>query len=243
MISVCIATFNGEKYIREQIRSIASQISLSDEIIVSDDGSTDKTMSIIKNLNMPNIRIFQHSKDHGYTANFENAITHSKGDIIFLSDQDDIWLPNKVKVCVEQLKESDMVISDAKVVDEKLKVISNSFFSLRNTHHGWLNNIIKFGYLGCCMAFKRKILEKASPFPKSRRMCTHDNWLTLIGLSFYHVKIIEMPLILYRRHNQTTSNGGFNNSTSFFFKIEYRLYLLMNLIHRYSHTSNLGLSH
>ena len=233
MISVCIATFNGEKYIREQICSIASQISPEDEIIVSDDGSTDNTISVIKELDIPNIRIIHHIQDHGYTANFENAITHSKGDIIFLSDQDDIWLPNKVKICIEQMEKFDMVISNAKVVDDELRTINNSFFSLRNTHHGWLNNMIKFGYLGCCIAFKRKILEKALPFPKSRRMCTHDNWLTLVGLTFYHVKIIDKPLILYRRHNHTTSNGGFNNSTSFLFKIEYRLYLLINLLSRY----------
>ena len=95
MISVCIATYNGEKYLREQLDSILPQLAESDEVIVSDDGSTDGTIDLITSLNDPRIKIVSNSGRKGYVGNFENALKHTTGDYIFLSDQDDIWYPNK----------------------------------------------------------------------------------------------------------------------------------------------------
>ena len=86
-ISVCMATYNGEKYIAEQIRSILPQLSEDDEVIVSDDGSSDATLDIVRSFNDPRIRIVQNELEHGYTKNFENALNHANGDIIFISDQ------------------------------------------------------------------------------------------------------------------------------------------------------------
>ena len=97
MISVCIATYNGEKYIKQQLLSILKQIKVNDEIIISDDHSTDKTFNIIKSFNDTRIKFFLNNKGKGYTRNFENALEKAHGDIIFLSDQDDIWIDNKVE--------------------------------------------------------------------------------------------------------------------------------------------------
>ena len=96
-ISVCIATFNGEKYISSQLDSILNQVVPVHEIIISDDMSTDNTIEIIKNCNNPIIKIFINKERLGVAKNFENAIKHANGDFIFLCDQDDIWLKNKTQ--------------------------------------------------------------------------------------------------------------------------------------------------
>ena len=89
MISVCMATYNGEKYLREQVGSILTQLGENDELVVSDDGSTDSTIDILKSYNDPRIKIFINTGRHGVNSNFENALRHADGDYIFLSDQDD----------------------------------------------------------------------------------------------------------------------------------------------------------
>ena len=96
-ISVCIATYNGERYIREQLDSILSQLSLDDEVIISDDGSKDSTIEIISSYLDSRIKVFKNNGKHGYVGNFENALNHSSGDFIFLSDQDDIWELQKIE--------------------------------------------------------------------------------------------------------------------------------------------------
>jgi len=106
MISVCIATYNGEKYIKEQLNSIIIQISQEDEIVVSDDWSNDRTLEIVSNYQDNRIKILFNKKEKGYSKNFENAILYAKGDIIFICDQDDVWLPNKVSRMIDALKKS-----------------------------------------------------------------------------------------------------------------------------------------
>ena len=112
MISVCMATFNGEKYIKEQIQSILNQLSLDDEVIISDDGSSDKTLEVINHINDKRIKVFTNTHKHGFTHNFENALNHANGEYIFLSDQDDIWAEEKVNKVMESLIYNDLVIHD-----------------------------------------------------------------------------------------------------------------------------------
>ena len=168
MISVCMATYNGEKYIKEQLSSILSQLSEKDEIIVSDDSSTDKTVEIIESFQDKRIKILKNNKFRQPNLNFENALKYSKGDIIFLSDQDDVWIENKVEIILNQLKKYDLIVSDAFITNEKLNITNDSLFSEVNSNRGILKNIIKNTYYGCCMAFKRKVLKKALPFTKTR---------------------------------------------------------------------------
>lgn len=129
------------------------------------------------------------NREKGYTSNFENALSYAIGDYIFLSDQDDIWMSNKVDYCIAELKEYDLVVSDAILINSKGEKIDDSFFYKRNVYYTWLGNIFKFGFLGCCMAFKMNVLKKALPFPKKHLYCTHDNWIFLVAQSFYKVKI------------------------------------------------------
>ena len=96
MTSVCMATYNGQKYLREQIESILCQLSANDELVISDDHSTDSTVDIIRSYGDSRIKMYANELTKGVTHNFENALNKSKGDIIFLADQDDVWLPNKI---------------------------------------------------------------------------------------------------------------------------------------------------
>lgn len=230
-ISVCLATYNGVKYLRKQLESILLQLNKDDEVIISDDCSNDGTIALIESFNDSRIKlIFNETGEHGVTSNFENALNHVNNDIIFLCDQDDIWREDKVECCLKWLEKYDLVVSDATLIDGEGNIIADSFFALRKPRKTITGNFIKCGYLGCCMAFRRGLLDKAQPFPKSRKYCLHDNWLFLVGLSFFTCKIITEKLIFYRRHCDNLSNGGLQDSTSFLFKLQYRLYLLRHLI-------------
>lgn len=228
-ISVCIATYNGEKYIEEQLRSILSQLSINDEIIISDDYSTDNTVDIIKKINDKRIKIYFNQENKGYVPNFENTLKKATGDIIFFSDQDDVWLPNKIKKCIQKLRYCDLVVTDAKVVDDNLNIIEESLFKVVNTKTGFFNNLIKNRYYGCCMGFKKEILQKVLPFPKWYSVCAHDRWIPIIGEMYYKVGLIKEPLLLYRRHNNNISFFG-KSGNSLAKKIMIRIYpLVMSL--------------
>lgn len=234
MISVCLATYNGEDFIKEQVESILKQITLTDEIIISDDSSNDKTINVLNSFNDSRIKIFKNPGNRGYTNNFENAINESKGDVIFLSDQDDVWVDNKVELMIDKLKKVSLVVSDAKIVNEKLEVINKSHFQLYNVKQGFIVNFLKTRYIGACMCFKREILTKALPFPGNKKNCAHDYWLTLIAEFYYKVELYEVPLLLYRRHSNNALDGGNSSSNSFFKKVWTRLYCFYNLILRYA---------
>lgn len=233
-VSVCIATYNGEKYINEQINSIILQLTNEDEIIISDDHSTDNTINLLEDYNDPRIKIFYNEHEKGYTSNFQNSLQKANGKYIFLSDQDDKWIDNKLNINLQYLinEKYNMVISDCFIVDEKLNIIGESYFTTRGSKAGLINTLIKSNYLGCCMAFERKILIKLLPFPKLYKYLPHDLWLGLIGYAFFKVKTTNEKLIFYRRHSKNASDGGLKSTTNLKFKIQYRVYALINVIKR-----------
>lgn len=226
IISVCMATYNGEKYIKEQLDSILSQLKNIDEVIISDDGSLDKTLEIIEGYQDPRIKIFRNSFKN-LILNFEFALNQAKGDYIFLSDQDDVWLPFKVEICTKQLSIFDVVISNCKVVNSNLEVINPSFFKLNNSKKGLFSNLIKNSYLGCCLAFRKEVLLKALPFPKSIPM--HDIWFGFISELFFKTKFINEPLMLYRRHGKNESPTAENSPFNFIKKMKFRINIIKNL--------------
>ena len=230
MISVCIATYNGEKYIREQLESILPQLGNNDEVIISDDSSTDKTLEFLYSYNDPRIKIFSHNKFHSPIFNFENALKKAQGDFIFLSDQDDVWMPDKIARMMEALDKFSLVVSNAYVVDQDCHIIRDSFFA-KEPSRCVLKNLIRNNFIGCCMAFRRDILETAIPFPKHIAM--HDIWLGLCGALFHEVCFIPDKLIMYRRHGKNASPSGERSRYSIVYRIRYRLYLVYHLITRY----------
>ena len=226
MISVCMATYNGEKFLREQIDSILKQLGENDELIISDDGSTDNTLNIINSYDDKRI-IFLNCNKQCYTKNFENALSHSKGDYIFLADQDDVWLPGKVDACLKALENFDFIVTDAIVVDESKSVIIESYFKYCNVRKGFIYNLLFTRYIGACMAFKRNVLQSVLPIPDNEKYIAHDYWIACVCEKKYNVKLINTPFLLYRRHSNNTSGGVFGDSKlTFLEKIKKRIYTL-----------------
>lgn len=231
-ISVCIATYNGEKYVRGLIASILSQETPVDEIIVSDDGSTDHTIAILREMGDARIRIFAHKASHSPIFNFENALSHAAGDHIFLADQDDLWHPAKVSRITPLLQEYDLVVSDCSLIDENDGCIVPSYFEQRGSGPGIGKNIWKNTYLGCCMAFRRSVLLKALPFPPSIPM--HDMWLGLIAEIYGSTHFCNEKLVSFRRHASNASpTAALNSSYSLVQKIRFRFDLVSALMGRY----------
>ncbi len=205
-VSVCMATYNGERFIRQQLLSILSQLSLKDEVVISDDGSTDTTLEIIDQLADQRIKVSTNTGYPGPMGNFEQAIMKASHSLILLADQDDIWLPDKVDKIRELLKSNDLVLSDCQVVNEKGVVIHESFFRYRGSKPGFWNNVYRNSYVGCCMAFRKEITEYILPFPQ--RVHMHDWWIGLLVELKGHVCFYPKPLIRYVRHGNNASPTG-----------------------------------
>ncbi len=232
MISVCIPTYNGERFIYKQINSILIQLSEKDEIIISDDSSTDKTISIIKQFNDKRIKIFEDNRFMSPVFNLENALKKAKGNIIFLADQDDIWFENKVSIMLDALKSSDLAMSNFLIINSKNKIHQKINFYRRKTPSSiLLRNIYKNPYRGACMAFKKDLIPFILPFPKK---IMHDAWIgNITQLKNKKIKYINQPLVYYRRHDTNNSQMG-TSSNSLFFKLRYRFYLIIRLLLRMS---------
>ena len=228
-----MATYNGEKYIRQQLDSILPQLGAGDEVVISDDASTDKTVEIVQSLNDHRIRIINGPQKGSPVPNFEHVLYAAKGDIIFTADQDDIWHHDKVSTTLQYLQLADCIISDCHVVDAEGDLIADSFFQINHTKRGkWHNLLVHNGYLGCCMAFKRDLLEKALPFPSSTPQ--HDIWLGNVAAFHFRVMFINDRLIAYRRHAGNASPTAGKSTSSLIEKFNYRWAIIKGLLHTYS---------
>lgn len=239
MISVCMATYNGENYIKEQIVSILNQLSSEDELIISDDNSTDKTIEIIKRINDNRIKILFHNQDknlsklpnhYKVTKNFENALKTAKGDFIFLADQDDIWIENKVLECLHFLNDYDLVMTNCTLLNYNGLISDKPYRKTDPFNLNLINLIIKMPFKGCCLAFKKDILDIALPFPNN--LIAHDNWIGFIAFTTGKTFFISEPLMLYRRHDSNVTDISKKSNNSFLFKINYRLIFILQLIKR-----------
>lgn len=233
MISVCMATYNGGRYIKEQIDSILCQLSENDELVISDDHSTDSTCNIIKAYKDSRIKLFVNELTKGVTHNFENALLHSQGDIIFLADQDDVWLPGKIKELSDFLIQGnyDVVTGNCALTDSELNFLQPQYYTTKSPLDKTVwGNFVKDLWLGSCMAFTRRVLLATLPFPP--KMAAHDLWIALF--SQIHFKCGYYPKVLqfYRRHEKTVSFAGAKSTNSLWYKITYRLYLAYHLIGR-----------
>lgn len=206
MISVCIATYNGEKFIKEQINSILPQLDRDDEIIVSDDSSSDMTISILEEFKDIRIKIFKNDLGKGVINNFQNAITKSTHNIIFLCDQDDIWRKDKVSIMLQQFEDPKvtLVLSNALYIDKEGKSLGSRFFEKPVPENSQIKHFIKPLFLGCAIAFKKESVTKVFPIPKNIPM--HDWWIGALHMYYGKVKYIDEDLIYYRRHDNNVTS-------------------------------------
>lgn len=238
-VSVVMATYNGEKYIRQQVDSILQCLEVTDQLIISDDGSQDGTREQLEAYEgeITTIRLIEGPRQ-GIIANFENGLRCANGDIVFLADQDDVWLPNKVEE-IKRVFESDdeitCVLHDVKVVDSRLNTLEKSFFEIRKSKLGFINNLIKNSFMGSAMAFKASMLPVILPIPRDIPM--HDQWIGLINELYGKTAICRKPLGLYRRHGDNASTFDHGSLASM---ISNRAVIAANLVRRGRKVSNNG---
>ena len=220
-LSIAMCTFNGEKYLREQLASLAAQSRRPDELIVCDDGSTDDTTAIIeqfkKGAPFP-VSLQINSTNLGSTKNFEQAVRMCTGDLIFFCDQDDVWQPEKLQRLEEEFqnhKSSGLLFSDGDVVDGELQSLGRSVWELirfgpaeqRQVRRGLAFDVLLDHNVatGAALGFRAEFRELMVPFPDDLTHdgapVLHDWWAALMVAAVADVSFIDERLFKYRQHS------------------------------------------
>lgn len=230
-VSVAMAVRNGDMFLRQQIESILPQLLDKDELVISYDQSSDCTWDIIESYSKLDSRVkcFKNIKQSGLVNNFENAIENCSGDIIFYSDQDDVWNLNKISKVLERFNDENVsvVIHDATLVNEKLEVIHPSTFAIRNGNVSLLRNLIRLSYIGCCLAFRADLKKVVIPIPTIYR--SHDWWTGSICSCFGRMEMIEESLIMHRIHE---NNATPKKRPSLGYQVSVRWLIISNIFKR-----------
>lgn len=229
-VSVAMAAYHGEAYIEAQLASILPQLGPQDEVIVSDDCPGGETERLVRHMAEQDKRIrYVEGPGRGVLANFEHAISLCGGDVIFLSDQDDIWQPGKANKVKEAIANGALlVLHDACVTDAGLHPVEPSFFDTHGSRPGFWHNLLRNSFMGCCMAFRRELCGAILPFPADIPM--HDQWIGLIATRVGRVTFLKEPLLLYRRHGGNVTGGR----ASFAVRLRWRWRLAIHLRERFA---------
>jgi Glycosyltransferases involved in cell wall biogenesis len=222
MIAILMATYNGEKYIKEQLDSILNQTYKDITCFIHDDGSTDGTIDIIKKYaeDYPDkVRIVEGEPTGGSKNNFLFLLKEVEADYYMFSDQDDVWLPHKISTLKSGLDEIEqelgdkaadtpvMVFGDMKVVDEKLDVINDSFIRYNDldTENLSINRLVVQNVVaGCTALFNRKLRDEGLKYKNQEKLRWHDWWLVLIASGKGKIAFHNESLQLYRQHNDNS---------------------------------------
>ena len=210
-VGILLATYNGEKYIKEQIDSILNQTYKKIRIYISDDYSTDSTPDILKEYESKydNVNVTYQGQNIGSIRNFEYLMTKVKDPYYMLCDQDDVWYEDKVEKSLKKLKEenADLVFTDLEVVDENLKTINGSFYTMMDKMGKIDKSIDKkeFEYLynsitGCTILSRMSFIDSILPLPKNSKYVIHDSWIGLITSLNGKIVFLNEPTIKYRQH-------------------------------------------
>lgn len=199
-ISVVMATYNGEKYLKEQLDSILQQTISPKEILIVDDGSTDHTVEIIKSYaHDDRIRLLINETNIGYIKSFEKGMLNATCSLVALSDQDDIWLPYKLETLLSHMQNNIAVYSDSVLIDEKGESLHKNMSDIKNqlTYDNCLMYAIGAWASGHAMLFRKELIEKCTPFPT---IVTHDFWLGFVASCYGGIKYVNTVLVQYRQH-------------------------------------------
>jgi glycosyltransferase involved in cell wall biosynthesis len=217
---VCMATYQGERYVERQLRSILEQLGANDEVIVVDDCSRDRTVELIESLNDPRIKVYRNPVNRREVYSFGRAIEIAKGDVIFLSDQDDVWLPGRVQLMVDRLQQSGaaLITSNFEWMDADERPLAVSFDGVSSKNSArHLKNIAdifvgKTNYFGCAMAFKRELIPLIAPIPSYVE--SHDLWIALAANQIGSNLHIDDKTLRKRRHDSNTTSTISSRSLS-----------------------------
>jgi glycosyltransferase involved in cell wall biosynthesis len=205
-ISVCIASYNGEQFIYEQLRSILAELGPEDEVIICDDCSNDSTCSIIGSFHDTRIKLIKNHSNIGYVKNFENALSLATGQFVFLSDQDDVWVEGKVrKVLAAFQKDPDitLVYHNLEWVDVSGNKLDGKFpkypGGVKNSFMFLIRQLFKAQIYGCACCLNRSKIDGFFPFPESAY--AHDHWISVWAAVNGRVLFIEDALVKHRKHH------------------------------------------
>jgi hypothetical protein len=206
-VSVVMALYNGERFLREQVESVLRELLLGDEFIIIVDAATDSSLDILQDIVSPTIQVYENFSNLGVVASFERGLKLATNEYIFLCDQDDVWLPGKRTAFVaafERDPQTLVVVSDAQLIDGNGVITALSFMATRGGFRGTIwNTLVRNRYLGCAMALRRELILAALPIPRWVPM--HDMWLGALGSILGRVHYISTPLMQYRRHGSNVS--------------------------------------
>ncbi len=203
-----MATYNGARYLQDQLDSFLYQTRQPDELVVCDDGSTDATLDILKAFREQApfaVHIYRNETNLGYTKNFEKVMSLCAGDIIFLSDQDDVWFCNKIATMAATLvtRQEIMILNaDLVLADDNLSPSAYTVFGQSVALGYGVEDVAS----GCSMAFRRAWLDLVLPIP-TVRSATHDGWITGLASTVGVRMQLDIPLQYYRRHDHSTTKS------------------------------------
>lgn len=228
LISIALCTYNGEKFLAEQLDSIVNQTYKNIEIIAVDDCSTDRTLTILQKYASKDarVKVYSNKTNKGYSKNFEYAISLCTGDYIAVSDQDDIWVSDKLELLINKIRINDdlLVHSNSLLVDENGKNLNKTSFDKHSRYQGddpralALFNI----FLGHSLLFKHELIPFAFPIPQHS---TYDAWLGFVATNKGRMCVLDKVTTLFRQHNTNSSKKWEGNT-----KLE-KITLLKNRIH------------
>lgn len=223
LVSIAMCTYNGEKYLREQIESILAQSHSNIELVIVDDCSKDRTVEIVKKFQQTDSRItlIINEKNLGFVKNFEKSISLCKGNFIAPADQDDIWHPKKIELLLSNIGDHGLIYSDAIPINENSeRSSSGTFLGKNNLVSG--KNKLAFLFFNCIsgntLMFKADLLKYILPFPTNINY--HDIWIAFVAASFDGIELYQEPLIYYRRHSDQVTKTRDKNYNSLFDRLK-----------------------
>jgi len=207
LVSIALCTYNGEKFLAEQLDSIVNQTYSNLEVIVVDDRSSDQTLNILQSYSnqFAYIKVYENEVNLGYIKNFEKAINLCTGEFIALADQDDIWFPNKIEIQIQEIGDNSLIYHDSEFINSDGVSMNKKMSDVINMYQGdSFKPFLFFNSLsGHESLFRRSLIPFSLPFPKG---IFHDRWLAYTATNIGSIKYIDQSLVQYRQHENSDTN-------------------------------------
>lgn len=207
LISIALCTYNGERFLREQLDSLLAQDYLNLEIVAVDDASTDGTAAILEAYAArdPRLRVFHNASNLGFRRNFQEAIERCRGDFIAPADQDDVWRPDKLRLLLKAIGDAAAAYCDSELIDEQGRPLGLTVSDKRvmGPIHDPLILALQNCVSGHAMLLRRSLAARAMPVPEG---LYHDWWLALVAAGEGGIAYCPQPLVQYRQHGRSVTD-------------------------------------